>query len=551
MKKVISIALALLMVAVMLPVMAMAADNVAKIGETEYPTLEAAFAAVTTTGATTITLLNDADVKSTIMISNKKNITLDLGGHNVTFSASKTFFYVNNATFTVNGGGSIKEANAYFAPIIMKGGPAGSENYTIVNVKNGVTLEGWAGMFIDKNNGNDYGMVFNAENATLTGRNDINGDTGIGLYVNGTINANVKIALTNVALSGTGDGMYLAGAADTTINGGSVTSECTGIEIRAGSLTLNNCNVTGGNGNVTTNANGNGSTSKNVALAVIQHTTQLPINVVINGGTFTGGAALLEANPQNNPEDAIRKVGVVVNGGTFNGAVNKANDASSLGVMGGTFNSDVTDYVHASPTVKDENNNYYVGETAESVLQSATSGTFTVVGAERNENLNVNPGVTIVNNSGANIKVNGNEVPNGKTYTVPGAPIIIYTPDNEPAFLSGANQVVAPGSAATFRIDEEYDRLLAVAVDGVTLDKSNYEAWSGSTYIKLLPKFMKTLSVGTHTLTAYFTSHTVSTTFTISEGAKNPATGANDFVGVAAAMAVVSLLGAAAVIRKK
>ena len=32
---------------------------------------------------------------------------------------------------------------------------------------------------------------------------------------------------------------------------------------------------------------------------------------------------------------------------------------------------------------------------------------------------------------------------------------------------------------------------------------------------------------------------------------KNPGTGAYDFVGVAAAMAVVSLLGAAAVIRKK
>ena len=154
--------------------------------------------------------------------------------------------------------------------------------------------------------------------------------------------------------------------------------------------------------------------------------------------------------------------------------------------------------------------------------------------------------------------MNGDNVPpqaegdgDNNGYVVPNRPIIIYTPDNEPAILSGANQVVAPGSAATFRIDEEYDRLLAVAVDGVTLDKSNYEAWSGSTYIKLLPKFMKTLSVGTHTLTAYFTSHTVSTTFTISEGAKNPATGANDFVGVAAAMAVVSLLGAAAVIRKK
>ena len=58
MKKIISIALALLMVAVMLPVMAMAeGTNVAKIGDTEYATLEEAFTAVTTTNATTITLL--------------------------------------------------------------------------------------------------------------------------------------------------------------------------------------------------------------------------------------------------------------------------------------------------------------------------------------------------------------------------------------------------------------------------------------------------------------------------------------------------------------
>ena len=109
-KKIISIALALLMVAVMLPVMAMAeGTNVAKIGDTEYATLEEAFTAVTTTNATTITLLNDADVKNKIIISDGKNITLDLGGHNVTISTLGMFFYVNNATFTVNGSGSIKE----------------------------------------------------------------------------------------------------------------------------------------------------------------------------------------------------------------------------------------------------------------------------------------------------------------------------------------------------------------------------------------------------------------------------------------------------------
>lgn len=134
----------------------------------------------------------------------------------------------------------------------------------------------------------------------------------------------------------------------------------------------------------------------------------------------------------------------------------------------------------------------------------------------------------------------------------PSTPIIIYTPDSSPVFLSGANQTVAPGSAATFRIDKEFSELQSVAVDGVTLDKSNYKAWSGSTYVELTAAHMKTLAVGTHTLSVYFTGDTATTTFTISKDAtKNPTTGANDFVGIAAAAAVVSLLGMAVASRKK
>ena len=130
--------------------------------------------------------------------------------------------------------------------------------------------------------------------------------------------------------------------------------------------------------------------------------------------------------------------------------------------------------------------------------------------------------------------------------------IIIYTPVSSPVFLSGANQTVAPGSAATFRIDKEFSELQSVAVDGVTLDKSNYKAWSGSTYVELTAAYMKTLAVGTHTLSVYFTGDTATTTFTISKDAtKNPSTGSNDFVGVAAAAAVMALLGSAVVLRKK
>ena len=134
----------------------------------------------------------------------------------------------------------------------------------------------------------------------------------------------------------------------------------------------------------------------------------------------------------------------------------------------------------------------------------------------------------------------------------PSTPIIIYTPDSSPVFLSGANQTVAPGSAATFRIDKEFSELQSVAVDGVTLDKSNYKAWSGSTYVELTASYMKTLAVGTHTLSVYFTGDTATTTFTISKDAtKNPTTGANDFVGIAAAAAVMALLGSAVILRKK
>ena len=110
------------------------------------------------------------------------------------------------------------------------------------------------------------------------------------------------------------------------------------------------------------------------------------------------------------------------------------------------------------------------------------------------------------------------------------------------------------GAKATFRIDKDFVDFMSVAVDGITLDKTQYKAWSGSTYVELLSSYMKTLSEGTHTLSAYFNGATATTAFTISKtvpAQQNPATGANDFVGAAAALAAVSLLGMAAITRKK
>ncbi len=133
----------------------------------------------------------------------------------------------------------------------------------------------------------------------------------------------------------------------------------------------------------------------------------------------------------------------------------------------------------------------------------------------------------------------------------PGGSVIIITPEAaDPAFLSGANQTVAVGGSVVFRIDYSYAAFRSVAVDGVILTPADYTTWDGSTWVKLTAAYTKSLTPGTHTLSVYFDGATAATTFTVG-GQPNPATGARDAVGIAAAAAVIALLGSAAVLRKK
>ena len=133
----------------------------------------------------------------------------------------------------------------------------------------------------------------------------------------------------------------------------------------------------------------------------------------------------------------------------------------------------------------------------------------------------------------------------------PGGSGIIITPEAaDPAFLSGANQTVAVGGSAVFRIDYNYATFRSVAVDGVILTPVDYTTWDGSTWVKLTAACTKSLTPGTHTLSVYFDGAAAVTTFTVC-GQPNPATGARDAVGIATAAAVIALLGSAAVLRKK
>ena len=155
-----------------------------------------------------------------------------------------------------------------------------------------------------------------------------------------TNSENVGIALNGAAILNVGKAT-IAGA--------------TGIEIRAGQLTLNGATVTGKNNSMVVKPNSSGTTTDGAGIAVAQHTTKLPIEVTINSGTISGYTAFYESNPQNNSTEDLAKVKLNITGGNFktiNGGTVAVYSADKTGfVTGGYFTSDPTAYLAAGKYV--------------------------------------------------------------------------------------------------------------------------------------------------------------------------------------------------------
>ena len=280
-----------------------------------------------------ITLTNNVTLSTSCSISDGQTYTINLNGY--TLSAGNTTIMLRHGKLIVNGTGTIKENSPYFGAILVKGSEnSADENYSVVEVNAGVTLEGWSAIFVDQNAAKAYGVSVTVNGAVLNGVTDNEGGIGNGLYVNGSITHTEnapEISLKNTTITATGEGMYLAGYATTTLTNCNITG-MTGVEIRAGKLTVN-----GGSLKATAaysvNPNGNGSTTEGAAIAIAQHTTKKNIEVTLNGGTYTGEKAISESNPQVN--DPAPQVAMSVTAGTFVGDVVTA-DVTNF-ISGGTF----------------------------------------------------------------------------------------------------------------------------------------------------------------------------------------------------------------------
>ncbi len=137
--------------------------DVAKIGDTTYPTLEAAVTAAPDSEQTTITLLRDAEGNGVVV--KNKNITFDLGGH----------------TYNVDGttvGSSGTETNGFQ---LLKGSAVTFKNGTITSNKAKILIQNYCNLtlenvVLDGRNLDDarpYTLSLNNGNVNITGNTSI------------------------------------------------------------------------------------------------------------------------------------------------------------------------------------------------------------------------------------------------------------------------------------------------------------------------------------------------------------------------------------------
>ena len=151
-------------------------------------------------------------------------------------------------------------------------------------------------------------------------------------------------------------------------------------------------------------------------------------DLTINGGTFTGASAVRTLKSGSNDFETGKSQ---IKNGTFNGIIDTLdnyNTGITIAVTGGTFSSDVSDYVaDNTPFAFNERTNeptYYVGaETIQNAAKNLSAGQWLAIGKGTVELRNVPAGVIVrpVNDT-VGVVVNGKNISGNQYidgYTVP------------------------------------------------------------------------------------------------------------------------------------
>ena len=328
---------------------------VASIGDKKYETLKEAIDA--SKDGDTVNVLTNLSLDKGLTLN--KDITIDLGGNTI---ESKGMMFDIYSKVTLKNG-------------IFKGVEFTKAGATIwLNKNAGLNVEKDATIDVASNGTSSFDIGFwtDCDGASLTVKGTLKGENGV--TVNGSILTNNTVNIDGATIDVTGHGLYLAGTATTNISNAKINAGSTAIEICAGELNIKDGTYTSA-GEFKTSPNGNGTTVDGAALAVSQHTTKLPIDVTIDGGSFKGEYSLYEANVQENNGESLAKINIEINDGNFDGKFFIENNAEKS-IKGGKYSVDVSKYLISGYNVAKINETYSVVKDGEKI--SVTSPTPTV-----------------------------------------------------------------------------------------------------------------------------------------------------------------------------
>lgn len=262
----------------------------AKVGDTSYYTMDEAFKAQTTSGEA-IVLLRDYTTGSPFK-SGSINRTVDL--NNFTWTCTGTD--ANSAAFEIN------YSNVTLT--VRNGKVVSSQLVGLIPSANGGTITY-----------DNSGLVFEGVEMKTTAHS--------GIETNGT-NTNDTVTLRNSTLNvPNGFGIYFPSSGTLTIDNSTITAMTMGVQVCAGSLSINEGSAITVTGDAVPKTENDGAIQDGAAISIVNRTGYKGLDKIeVTGGKFTaktGNAAIKAYNWENQTESEWADAGKYINvsGGTF------------------------------------------------------------------------------------------------------------------------------------------------------------------------------------------------------------------------------------------
>ena len=360
--------------------------------------------------------------------------TLNINGGFVKAS-NKTAIQVNNSNCTINISGGCVLGYMYAINgasgktninISISGGRITGETDSAINLQQNYHAEITGGIIAGYGNTASGIVAWGNTQLDISAPASVLGDL-YGICTNGSVDAyssNAHITINGGTITGSALGMYLPSYNGvTTILDGHITGE-TGIEVRAGTLNVLGGTITGIGTELITGSNTSGATTLGAGIVVSQHTSKNILNINIENATVSGAASVAVIAPESNSTltDGSQ---INVKSGIYEGEIFVQDNLTTTSgepvdgfISGGQFNTPFdSKLINENETAVGVNNeNWYVGDIS-NILDNLTEGDILdIINAPNN--IDIPEGVTVNNNTGKNIIINGQLLKEGMTSLV-------------------------------------------------------------------------------------------------------------------------------------